>query len=107
MDVYLGEKIEYISNMGQVLLNKFSVEKRMNGLHMQLGVALGAAILSIEGNLPVERTAELFSIELNEVEKRKKSSNPPETSIHQSKSLWNWLKNSHQWVVFLERRNLC
>ena len=27
MDVYLGEKIEYISNMGQVLLNKFSVEK--------------------------------------------------------------------------------
>ena len=73
MDVYLGEKIEYISNMGQVLLNKFSVEKRMKGLHMQMGVALGAAILSIEGNLPVERTAELFSIELNEVEKEKKN----------------------------------
>ena len=32
----------------------------MKGLHMQMGVALGAAILSIEGNLPVERTAELF-----------------------------------------------
>ena len=45
----------------------------MKGLHMQMGVALGAAILSTEGNLPVERTAELFSTELNEVEKERKN----------------------------------
>jgi len=73
MDVYLDEKVEYISNMGRVLSNKFSVEKKMKGLHMQMGVALGAAILSTEGNLPVERTAELFSTELNEVEKERKN----------------------------------
>jgi Zn-finger domain-containing protein len=73
MQVFLDEKIEYVPRMGRVLSKKFSVEKKMKGLHMPMGVALGAAILSTEGDLPVERTAELFSITPTEVERDKKN----------------------------------
>lgn len=73
MQVFLDEKIEYVPRMGRVLSKKFSVEKKMKGLHMPMGVALGAAILSTEGDLPVERTAELFSITHTEVEREKKN----------------------------------
>ena len=71
--VYLGEKVEYIPNMRKVVFSKFSVEKKMKGLHLQMGAALGAAILSMEGNLPVEITAELFSIDLNDAERERKN----------------------------------
>lgn len=70
---YLDERIDYIPNMGKVLSSKFSVEKKMKGLHLQMGAALGAALLSIEGNLPVEKTSELFSIEIEEVQKEKEN----------------------------------
>ena len=70
---YLEEKIESISNIRKVLSVKFSVEKKMKGLHLQMGPALGAAILSIEGDLPVEKTAELFSIHPNDVLKEKEN----------------------------------
>ena len=73
MKVYLQEKVEHIHNMGRLLSNKFSVEKKMKGLHLQMGVALGAAILSIEGDLTVEQTAELFSIDLNHVQREKEN----------------------------------
>lgn len=70
---YLSEGIEYIPGMGKVLSSKFSVEKKMKGLHLQMGPALGAAIVSIEGNLAVEKTAELFSITPQEVQKEKET----------------------------------
>ena len=59
--------------MGKVLFSKFSVEKKMKGLHLQMGSALGAAIVAIEGNLTVEETAELFSITPKAVQKEKET----------------------------------
>lgn len=73
MQDYLSEGIEYIPGIGKVLSSKFSVEKKMKGLHLQMGPALGAAIVSIEGNLAVEKTAELFSITPQEVQKEKET----------------------------------
>jgi uncharacterized protein len=73
MQNYLTEKIEYVPNMGKVLSGKFSVEKKMKGLHLQMGAALGAAFLSKETNLPDEKTAELFSVSINNVLKEKES----------------------------------
>lgn len=70
---YLGEKIEYVPRMGKVLFKKFSVERKMKGLHLQMGAVMGAAILSIEGNLSVEKAAELFSINRNDVQKEKEN----------------------------------
>jgi uncharacterized protein len=59
---YLQEKIEYVSGMGNVLALKFLVEKKMKGLHLQIGPALGAAILSSEVGLSLEKVSELFSV---------------------------------------------
>lgn len=73
MQDHLPLKIEYIPRMGKVLSGKFAVEKKMKGLHLQMGPALGAAILSIEGKLSPEKTSELFSIPLKEVKKEKET----------------------------------
>lgn len=73
MQNYLTENIEYIPNMGKVLSGKFSVEKKMKGLHLQMGATLGAAFLSKEANIPVEKTAELFSVDIKEVLKEKEN----------------------------------
>ncbi len=73
MQEYLSENITYIPHMGRVLAQKFSVEKKMKGLHLQMGPALGAALLSSEGNLPVAKAAELFSIEVEDVLKGKET----------------------------------
>ena len=59
---YLQEKIEYVPWMGNVLSLKFAVEKKMKGLHLQIGPALGAAILSREAGLSLEKVSELFSV---------------------------------------------
>jgi Uncharacterized protein conserved in archaea len=73
MQDHLSERIEYIPSMGMVLSSKFSVERKMKGLHLQMGSALGAAIVSIEGNLTVEQTGKLFSITPKEVKKAKET----------------------------------
>jgi uncharacterized protein len=73
MQDHLPLKIEYVHHMGKVLSSKFSVEKKMKGLHLQMGPALGAAILSIEGDIPVKKTSELFSIPLKDVQKEKET----------------------------------
>ncbi len=70
---YLNEKIDYIPNMGKVLSGKFSVEKKMKGLHLQMGAALGAAFLSMETNIPVEKTAALFCVKNFDVLKEKEN----------------------------------
>ncbi|NYB52567.1 MAG: DUF530 domain-containing protein [Methanobacteriaceae archaeon] len=71
MKDYLTEKIEYVPNMGKVLSGKFAVEKKMKGLHLPMGAALGAAFLSKETKIPVEKTAELFSVDVKDVLKEK------------------------------------
>lgn len=69
---YLGEKLEYIPHMANVLSSKFSVEKKMKGLHLQMGTAMGAAILSTKGGLSVENAALVFSVDSGDVAKRRK-----------------------------------
>jgi len=73
MQDHLSEKVEYIPSLGKILSSKFSVEKKMKGLHLQMGPALGAAIVSIEGNLSIDKTAKLFSITPKEVQKEKET----------------------------------
>lgn len=73
MQEYLSEDITYIPHMGRVLSKKFSVEKKMKGLHLQMGPALGAALLSSEANIPVEKSAQLFSIKVEDVSKGKET----------------------------------
>jgi len=70
---YLEEKIEYIPHMAKVLSGKFSVEKKMKGLHMPMGPALGAAVLSSKGGLSVDKTALMFSVNPKDVEKEKEN----------------------------------
>jgi Zn-finger domain-containing protein len=69
MQDYLPEKIENLSGMGGLLSRKFAVEKQMKGLHLQMTPVLGAAILATSGSLSPEKTAELFSVSLQEVRK--------------------------------------
>jgi hypothetical protein len=73
MQDHLSERVEYIPGLGKVLSSKFSVEKKMKGLHLQMGPALGAAIVSLEGNLNTDKTAELFFITPEEVQKEKET----------------------------------
>lgn len=70
---YLGEKLEYIPHMANVLSSKFSVEKKMKGLHLQMGTAMGAAILSSKGGLSVENAALVFSVDSGDVAKEKEN----------------------------------
>lgn len=67
MKYYLHQKIEFVPNMKNVLSHKFMVEKKMKGLHLQMSPALGAAILSSEGQLTVEKTSELFQVDPKDV----------------------------------------
>ncbi|BDZ68531.1 DUF530 domain-containing protein [Methanobacterium ferruginis] len=66
---YLKEKIEYIPHMARVLSSKFAIEKKMKGLHMPMGPALGAAILVAKGGLSVENAALMFSVDPEDVKK--------------------------------------
>jgi len=68
---YLQEKIEYVPGMGNVLSLKFTVEKKMKGLHLQIGPALGAAILSNEAGLSLEKVSKLFSVSEEKVREEK------------------------------------
>ncbi|BDZ71289.1 DUF530 family protein [Methanobacterium petrolearium] len=70
---YLDEKIEYIPRMAEVLSSKFSVEKKMKGLHLQMGPAMGAAILSTKGGLSVENSARVFSVDREDVAKEEEN----------------------------------
>lgn len=73
MKNYLNENVEFIPDMGKVLSGKFSVEKKMKGLHLQMGAALGAAFISLKTEIPVQETAKLFSVNIDDVLKEKES----------------------------------
>jgi uncharacterized protein len=68
---YLHEKIEYVPGMGNVLSLKFSIEKKMKGLHLQIGPVLGAAILSREADLSLEKVSKLFSVSEEDVQEER------------------------------------
>ena len=68
---YLQEKIEYVPGMGNVLSLKFALEKKIEGLHLQIGPALGAVILSNEAGLSLKKVSELFSVSEKNVQREK------------------------------------
>jgi uncharacterized protein len=68
---YLQEKIEYVPEMGKMLFLKFAAEKKLKGLHLQIGPALGAVILSNEAGLSLEKVSELFSVSEENVQREK------------------------------------
>ncbi len=70
---YMHEKIEYISNIEDVLTKKFEFEGKMKGLHVKVyPPAFGAAILHITTDLSIEKSAGLFSLNPYEVEEEKR-----------------------------------
>ena len=54
------------------MAKKFEIENKVKGLHVKSNPpALGAAILNTTGNLPIEESANLFSVNTSKVIKEK------------------------------------
>jgi hypothetical protein len=69
---YANEKIEYVENMRELIVRKFEIENKIKGLHVKLNPsAVGAVILNTTGNIPLEVSADLFSVNPSKVEKEK------------------------------------
>jgi Zn-finger domain-containing protein len=69
---YTEERIDYIPNVKEVVAKKFEIESKVKGLHVKSNPpALGAAILNTTGNLPIEESAYLFSVNASKVIKEK------------------------------------
>lgn len=69
---YTHEKLEYIPDIRDVVAKKFEIENRVKGLHIKPNpTALGAAILNIAGNVPVDKAAYLFSVDPSKVKNEK------------------------------------
>jgi Zn-finger domain-containing protein len=67
---YTSEKIEFIPNMKDVVSRKFEIENKVKGLHVKSNPpALGAAVLSSTGNIPIEDAAYLFSVNSSKIKK--------------------------------------
>lgn len=69
---YGHEKIEYIPNIKEVIAKKFEIENKMKGLHIKMdSPAVGAAILNITDKLSIEKSADLFSVDPEEIKREK------------------------------------
>ena len=69
---YADEKIEYIEDIKELIIRKFEIENKIKGLHVKLNPsAMGAVILNTTGNLPLEVSAGLFSVNPSKVQKEK------------------------------------
>jgi uncharacterized protein len=68
------EKIEYIPHIQKVLLKKFELEQKMKGMHMKTNpAAFGAAVISLESEISIEITSQLFSVSDKDVKAEKKN----------------------------------
>ena len=69
---YTDEKIEYIPHIKNVVAKKFEIENQIKGLHVKSNPpALGAAILNTYENIPIDTSADLFSVNPQKVRKEK------------------------------------
>lgn len=64
------EKILYLVNMQELLLDKFKLEEEMRGLHMKIDYpAFGAAIIHLNADIPIEHCANAFSTDIPSVQR--------------------------------------
>lgn len=71
---YKKEKVVFIPHIQKVLLKKFELEQKMKGMHMKTNpAAFGAAVISLESEIPVETTSSLFSVSKKDVLSEKKN----------------------------------
>ncbi|MBU4607412.1 MAG: DUF530 domain-containing protein, partial [Methanobacterium sp.] len=74
LKIFNKQNIEYIPHIQKILVKKFDMEQKMKGLHMKSNPpAFGAAVLSMESEIPLERCAELFSVSLENLNVEKKN----------------------------------
>lgn len=67
---YTTENMEFIPNIKDVVAKKFEIENKVKGLHIKSNPkALGAAILNVKGNIPIEDASHLFSVNSSKVQK--------------------------------------
>lgn len=66
---FMNENIEYIQDIKNVLIKKFEMENKMKGLHVKTNPnAAGAALLYTEGKIPIEDAANVFDVDVKDVE---------------------------------------
>ncbi|MEN6329371.1 MAG: DUF530 domain-containing protein [Methanobacteriaceae archaeon] len=68
---FLNKNIEPLSQVDQIISFKFAMEKKIQGLHIKMDSAMGAAILNIKGSVAIPRAARIFNIPEAEVKKQK------------------------------------
>lgn len=74
LKIFNSENIEYIPHIQNIVAKKFDMEQKMKGLHMKSNPpAFGAAVLSLESEIPTKRCAELFSVSLEELNMEKRN----------------------------------
>lgn len=73
---FMKEKIDYIPSMQKTILKKFEIEQKMKGLNMKTNPsAFGAAIVNLESKLDIKTCAEVFSVNINDIEIEKDNIN--------------------------------
>ncbi len=73
---YFHEKIPLINNISELLAGKFEIEKKIKGLHVKTNPpAVGAAILNNIGNISLEESALIFTLNPEEVISEKEKIN--------------------------------
>lgn len=66
---YLNENVPYITSISDLLSGKFELEKKIKGLHVKTNPsAMGAAILNSIGNIQLEESASIFSVNIGDVQ---------------------------------------
>ena len=73
---YMKEKIDHIPSMQKTVLKKFEIEQKMKGLNMKTNPsAFGAAIVNLESKLDIKTCAEVFSVNIKDIEMEKENIN--------------------------------
>ena len=69
---FMGENIEYVSDMKNLLIKKFEMETKMKGLHVKTNSnAAGAVLLNTEGKISIEDAAKIFHVSVKDVKVEK------------------------------------
>jgi Zn-finger domain-containing protein len=70
---YHREKIAPIESMDGVLSYKFEIEKKTQGLHFKMDPSLGAAIITMKGNVSPVESSKIFHVSVEEMKNAQRS----------------------------------
>lgn len=71
---YFMEKIEYIPNLNEIILENFKIERKMKGLRLKTDpFAFGAAIVNLKSDIDIEKCSKLFSTTPKNIKREKRN----------------------------------